>query len=335
MSGVKSFKEHINYSKNMEDNHMPPSDPDLYGWRQVSNKRKQKILVKGNNTNIGNSNNTININTDTNTNKKESMLAKTQSTSYDKKNKKVDFSVLLAADDNNETKPVHDGNIIDPKKIDKNVVALVENELQVNKSVVSYESIDIMEQTEKNITINSHDNDKGVNLKLKHSWNIYVHKAEGVDWTIDSFDKEVFVIDSVGTALQFIENLYKLNSKQYNFFIMKSLDDNDNNDNNDIKFIEPTWEHEQNRNGGICSIRIDSLHGVELLQQLFILMINECLIPNSNIINGLSYGVKTNWALIKIWTNDKVEDISKLLPNAIVGSYNNINIRYRQNVPEY
>ena len=54
-----------------------------------------------------------------------------------------------------------------------------------------------------------------------------------------------------------------------------------------------------------------------------------------NIINGISYGVKTNWALIKIWTNDKVEDISKLLPNAVVGTYCNINVRYRLNVPEY
>jgi hypothetical protein len=39
--------------------------------------------------------------------------------------------------------------------------------------------------------------------------------------------------------------------------------------------------------------------------------------------------------LIKIWTNDKVEDISKLLPNAVVGTYCNINVRYRLNVPEY
>ena len=171
------------------------------------------------------------------------------------------------------------------------------------------------------------DTERGLHLKFKNKWKIFVHKAESVDWSIDSFEGDYYIVDSVGSFMIFFNNFYKLNSKQYNFFIMKSQPDN--------TFVEPTWEHEQNRGGGICSIRIDSLHGVELMQQLCLLMMNNLLIPNMDIINGISYGVKTNWALIKIWTNDKVEDISKLLPASVVGGYNNINIRYKQNVPEY
>ena len=54
-----------------------------------------------------------------------------------------------------------------------------------------------------------------------------------------------------------------------------------------------------------------------------------------DLINGISYGVKTNWALIKIWTNNKKEDVMKILPNVVLGQYNNLNMRYRHNMPEY
>ena len=169
--------------------------------------------------------------------------------------------------------------------------------------------------------------DHGYELKFKHSWRVYVHQAESNDWSVKSFDDNFYVIDSIGTFLQFFNNFYKFNTKHFNFFIMKSLDD--------LTWVEPTWEHEQNRNGGTCSIRIDSLHGVELMQQLCLLIMNESMIQNSELINGISYGVKTNWALIKIWTNNKVEDIVKILPNTVIGQYTNLNIRFKMNIPEY
>ena len=169
------------------------------------------------------------------------------------------------------------------------------------------------------------DEQRGLHLKLRHSWKVYVHHAESDIWSIESFDNDFFIIDSVGTCLQFIENFSKFDTKRYNFFIMRSL--------NDGTFIEPTWEHSVNRNGGICSIRIDALHGIELFHQLVLLMVNESLVPAIDVVTGISFGIKTNWALIKVWSSG--EDVSKLLPSSIVGGYNNVNIRFKPNIPEY
>lgn len=211
-----------------------------------------------------------------------------------------------------------------------NLINDQDNDMNVVTSINTVEKIKIVHDVDTNQIQNQNipdEDQKGSHLVFNHKWKVYVHEAESDNWTINSFDDDFFTIESVSTALQFFEHMHKFNTKMYNFFIMKSNDD---------VFIEPIWEHEQNRNGGICSIRIDSLHSIELLQQLLILTFNESLINgDNNIINGISFGSKTNWALIKIWTNNKVDDISKLLPQSIINSYPNINIRYKQNIPEY
>jgi len=169
--------------------------------------------------------------------------------------------------------------------------------------------------------------DFGENLKFKHSYKIWVHLNDSQKWDITSFDGDFFIIDSVATFAQFFNNFYKFNLKTYSFYVMRSLDDG--------TYVEPTWEHQLNRNGGICSLRIDTMHSIELMQQLCMLMCNECLIPDMSLINGISFSTKNNWGLIKIWVRDKNVDISKLLPYAIVNSYPSLCIKYKMNVPEH
>lgn len=174
--------------------------------------------------------------------------------------------------------------------------------------------------------VNNENLDIGKDLKFKHSYKIWVHN-DSSDWSINGFDGDFFIIDSVSTFLQFFNNFHKFDLNIYSFYIMKSLDNN--------TFIEPTWEHIYNRNGGTCSLRIDIIHGLGLLAQLCLLMVNECLIPDMSLINGISINKKTNWALIKIWTKDKETDIHKLLPQVIISSYPNICIKSKINSPEY
>lgn len=283
-------------------------DIDTSDWQTVKTKKKTKVIVKGKQQNENDTdiifNAPINILSDD--------VDKVISASSLPKPVQISISPTISV---TSVTPV----ITEIPVINKEVpILLSDNDL--------FDKIDDDNVSVKK-TAQYTDIERGDHLKFKNKWKVFVHKAESVDWSIDSFEDDYYIVDSVGTFLQFFSNFYKLNSKQYNFFIMKSQPDQ--------TFVEPTWEHEQNRGGGICSIRIDSLHGVELMQQLCLLMMNNLLIPNMDIINGISYGVKTNWALIKIWTNDKVEDISKLLPSAVVSGYNNINIRYKQNVPEY
>lgn len=169
--------------------------------------------------------------------------------------------------------------------------------------------------------------DNGSELKFKHKWKVWVHLNDSAKWDKPSFDADFFIIDSVGSFLQFFNNFYKFNLKMYSFYIMKSLDDG--------SYVVPTWEDPLNRNGGTCSLRIDMIHGIELMPLLCILIFNECLIPDMTQINGISFNTKTNWALIKLWTKDKDVDITKMLPDAIINSYPSLCIKHKANTPEY
>lgn len=196
-------------------------------------------------------------------------------------------------------------------------------ELVIEDNYVQQEQL----QKEKPVEIVVDENtDIGKNFVFNHAYKIWVHD-DSKDWKIDSFDNDFFTITSVATFLQFFNNFHKFDLNTYSFYIMKSLENG--------SFIEPTWEHASNRNGMTCSLRIDTMHGIELLQQLCILMVNECLVPDMSLVNGISIGKKTNWVLIKIWTKDKDVDVSKLLPHAIINSYPNLCIKSKMNQPEY
>jgi hypothetical protein len=222
-------------------------------------------------------------------------------------------------DNNDDSNQSHEWKTIKSQKSKRNI------KKKHKESLPSYENDNDVDNSNSQKLANQEPEtspeDTGSMLTFKHSYKVWVHD-DSKDWKIDSFDKDFFVIDSVATFLQFFNNFYKFDLNVYSFYIMKSL-------------IEPTWEHEANRNGGICSLRIDTMHGVELLQQLSILMVNECLVPDMSLINGISIGKKNNWILIKIWTNDKDVDISKSLPNAIINSYSNLCIKSKANMPEY
>ncbi len=169
--------------------------------------------------------------------------------------------------------------------------------------------------------------DKGEDLKLSHKWKVFVHRTDTQDWTLPSYDSNFFIIDSVSTFLQFFSNFQKFNFKLFNMFIMKQKSDSE-------EFIAPVWEDPMNRSGSTCSIRVDTQSGIELMQQLCILIFNDALTQNPKVINGVSYSVKTQYAIIKIWLST-TDSIAKSLPDTILQRYGNLNVRCKPNEPEY
>jgi hypothetical protein len=207
----------------------------------------------------------------------------------------------------------------------KNVTGKVDN------SIENIKKFDDEFSHEKDVTQISCHNDEyyGNHLKFKHEWNVFVHSSDNnSSWGPESFDNDFFVIDSVGKFMQFSNSISKFDTKAYTFFVMKSMENGE--------FIHPTWEHEKNRNGGTCSIRIAAQYGDEIMQQICVLMLNESLISQMQKINGVSYTVKGNWALIKLWTCDE-QNISSLLPQSIFSQHSESerNIRFKINEPEY
>ncbi len=177
------------------------------------------------------------------------------------------------------------------------------------------------------------DEERGINKKFTSKWKVYTHKTfcDKDDWKINSYDCNFFIIDSISTFHTFFNNFHKLNTTEYSFYIMRSID----TDNQQNTFIEPIWEHESNKKGGYCSTRLSIDNGNTMFQQLCILVMNNSLGKYNQIINGISYSIKTVWSYIKIWTSEHVQDEKAFLPTSVTGQYNNLTIKYTPNKPEY
>ncbi len=99
--------------------------------------------------------------------------------------------------------------------------------------------------------------------------------------------------------------------------------------------IEPIWEHDANRNGGVCSFRIELNNFEKLWEELNIRMVSGTLSKDSEDITGLSISPKNSWAIIKIWNKNSNNDLSTTLPKDIIDKYGKFGIRYKPNSPEY
>lgn len=158
-------------------------------------------------------------------------------------------------------------------------------------------------------------------FKFENKWNLWIHETETKDWSHSSY-KLMYTISNIKEFWDLVSNLHLLDHWKYNFFLMKSNS-------------YPTWEHPTNRHGGTCSMRIDVSQSIELLEQLLLLTVNESLVDELEEINGISFGAKGNWSVVKIWNRDNKNNITSQMPTYLRRIYPSISIKYKENTPEY
>lgn len=187
--------------------------------------------------------------------------------------------------------------------------------------------------------------DIGNDKKLNSYWTVWVHRLNCTDWTITGYQK-IYVINSIGSFWRFFNNFQLINTYTNQIFIMREE-------------IAPIWEDVNNKFGGICSIKIDSIQrgmktdlSTESFATICMLIMNETLVQNNKNINGISYSVKKRASLVKIWTKtyDESKDFTKELPVTLINKFNQelqrqsksvlnndgkISIQYKQIKPEY
>lgn len=184
--------------------------------------------------------------------------------------------------------------------------------------------------------------DNGNTRYLNSQWTIWVHRNDCTDWTLSGF-KDIYVINNISTFWSFFNNFHNINKEENQFFIFRDK-------------IKPIWEDNNNRNGGICSIKLDCYDknnkidvGCEVMICFCLLMMNETLLLNNQEINGISYSIKNRSVLIKIWCKDVKSNIEDQLPKNLITKIsniiknttsfkkyeNNVNIRYNPIKPEY
>ena len=192
---------------------------------------------------------------------------------------------------------------------------------------------------------NKNYGDIGEDKKLNSYWTVWVHKINSNDWTLTGYQK-IYVINSIGSFWRFFNNLQLLNTYQNQIFIMREE-------------IAPIWEDVNNKFGGICSVKIDSIQkgmktdlSTEVLVLISLLIMNETFVANNKNINGISYSVKKRSSLIKVWTKTFSEehDFTKDLPVPLMNKFNSemqkqsknvlnndgkISVQYKQIKPEF
>jgi hypothetical protein len=215
-------------------------------------------------------------------------------------------------------------------------------EYRENQTVVRDEKLlDNKQIYDENKSYGEIGNDK----KLNSYWTVWVHKINCPDWTLSGYQK-IYVINSIGSFWRFFNNFQLLNTYQNQIFIMREE-------------VAPIWEDVNNKFGGICSLKIDSIQrgmktdlSTEVFNLISLLIMNETFIGQNKNINGISYSVKKRSSLIKIWTKtySPEHDFSKDLPVPLMNKFNvemqkqskslltndgKISIQYKQIKPEF
>lgn len=156
-------------------------------------------------------------------------------------------------------------------------------------------------------------------LFFRSTWNVWIHRNASTDWKLTGYDK-IFSIQNVADFWNFMNTFSILNYMDYQFVIMK---------NN----IAPIWEDAENKNGGSAVIRM-KLTDKNLLnawEDMCILTFNEQICPDANDINGISFNMKKDLTVVKIWNKNVSNDISKKIANSLINKYRLYSISYTKN----
>jgi len=188
----------------------------------------------------------------------------------------------------------------------------------VHKQVIPKISIENIIIDNTNID-NNHLN--GENIALTNNYVLWCHDIYSKNWTINGYHK-LCIINNVSHFWKLFNNLDKLGYRLNNLFFMK-------------EGVEPIWEHEENRNGGICSFKTDIDTALNLYETFCVRMVCHQLVNQQDDINGISFGPKNTSAIIKIWNKNHENDLSVTLHPDILENYKHMSIKYKSNTPEY
>lgn len=157
-------------------------------------------------------------------------------------------------------------------------------------------------------------------LKLRSTWNVWVHDVYLKDWNLQSY-KHVLTINTIADMWTFLNNINKLNFESNNFFVMKGN-------------IKPLWEDEQNKHGGALKIQFVD-NALDAFEDFVVYALNDDLMQtDANSINGISFNPKKKCTIVKIWNNVN-RDIFNHINPTLKTKYQGLSIKYEQHKPEY
>jgi hypothetical protein len=175
---------------------------------------------------------------------------------------------------------------------------------------------------------------------MDNYFKVLAHHNDDKSWDYNSY-YNMTCLKTWGNVATFFNTILitkgECNYTDFDIFVMKNE-------------ISPMWEDKENRNGSICSIKIDSLvDGYKIFKNLVIHMGNNSLLkfnPSTwNTVNGISFSSKkldntaeTYCIIIKIWFKINIVNypsIDKLLNDDINKLIEKYSIKNKAIKPEY
>jgi len=125
--------------------------------------------------------------------------------------------------------------------------------------------------------------------KLYNDWNMWAHLPHDTDWSLSSY-KKIITLETIEDSLMLLENFPEVMVKNCMLFLMRNG-------------IQPTWEDENNKQGGCFSYKITNRNVASCWKNLSYVLLGETLTKPefSKYINGITISPKKNFCIIKIW----------------------------------
>lgn len=141
----------------------------------------------------------------------------------------------------------------------------------------------------ENSAVNAMENNT-LKYKLYRNWELWAHLPHDTDWSDKSY-KKIMDIEYIEQIIQLYEILPEKMIKNCMLFIMKNG-------------VKPTWEDDENRNGGCFSYKINNKSVIDVWKNLTYSLMGEDISTNDELrgnINGITISPKKNFCIIKIW----------------------------------
>lgn len=178
---------------------------------------------------------------------------------------------------------------------------------------------DVKKEVDKvQVSESDETNDK---FKLHTNWVLWVHDNNSKDWSVESY-KKITTLSTVESFWRIFKNFHALGIKYRHIYLMR-------------EGVTPTWEDENNRNGGICTIKIQMIDAKKVITELAMRVFGETFVSDMDDITGISISPKNMWAILRIWNRDAKNDLSTMLPKDMDSELKDLSIKYKANKPEW
>jgi hypothetical protein len=176
---------------------------------------------------------------------------------------------------------------------------------------------------------------------LPDYFRVLAHHNDDKSWEYNNYHN-ITTLKTWGNVITFLNTLNTVSGEckftDFDLFLMKNE-------------ISPMWEDQENRNGSICSVKIDSVEeGYNIFKELLIHMVNHTVLkfnPSTwSSINGLSFSTKrleninydAHCVIIKLWFKINIINygpIDKLLNDEVSKLISRYSVKLKAIKPEY